>query len=83
MTAQLSRYMPELIELATRTKAKAAYVFFVDGDRGTGGSPIVMGFPPPDEYERRCRELVALLRRSAELLEDDLRRQGLGGTPAP
>lgn len=78
MSEQLSRYMPELVELAMRVKAKAAYVFFIDGDRGTGGSPIVMDAPllERDEYERRCRTLVNMLRRSADLLEGDLRRQG-------
>lgn len=79
-TAPFSRYMPEIIELTTRVKAKASYVFFVDGDRGTGGSPLVMGADSlkRDVYEARCRELVELLRRSADLLEADLARQGFG-----
>lgn len=72
---QLSRYMPEIIEFARKAHAKAVYCFALDGDRGTGGCPLVMGTPPPDEYRERCKELVAMLRRSADLLEQDIERQ--------
>lgn len=81
----LSRYMPEILEMTMHVKAKASYVFFVDGDRGTGGSPLIMGAESlkREVYEARCRELILLLRRSAKMLEDDLARQGFGRPEAP
>lgn len=72
---QLSRYMPEILEFALKVHAKAIYCFVIDGDRGTGGSPLVTGFPPPNEYRQRCEEMVQMLRRSADLLEQDIERQ--------
>jgi hypothetical protein len=71
-----SRYMPEITAFALGVEAKAAYCFVLEGKKGTGGSPMVIGMPPREEYERLNRELVVMLRRSADLLEGDLRRQG-------
>lgn len=67
-----SRYMPEIVEFATKVGGKAAYCFVLDGSKGTGGCPVVMGTPPHAEYLQRCRELIGLLRRSADLLERDI-----------
>jgi hypothetical protein len=60
--------MPEVVAFAMKVNAKAAYCFAIDGDKGTGGCPVVMGVPPHEEYLARCRELIAMLRRSADLL---------------
>jgi hypothetical protein len=68
----LSRYMPDIIEFAIKVKAKAAYCFVLDGNKGTGGCPVVVGMPPHEEYLARCRELIAMLRRSADMLERDI-----------
>lgn len=73
-----SRYITEITEFALKTKAKAAYCFVIDGDRGTGGSPLVMGLVAGDEYKQRCVEMIRLMRRSADLLAKDLERQGFG-----
>lgn len=73
--SQFSRYTPEITALGLQTKAKAVYCFVVDGDKGTGGCPLVMGTPPPDEYRRRCEELIAMMRRSADMLQADVDRQ--------
>lgn len=70
-----SRYTNEAVQLLLGTKAKAAYAFVVDGDRGTGGCPVIEGLQAGSEYRRRCEELVRLLRRSADLLERDVNRQ--------
>jgi len=66
--------MPEVVEMGLSTGAKALYLFVVDGVKGTGGCPLVRGFPPRVEYIARCRELVALMRRSADLLEAEIVR---------
>jgi hypothetical protein len=84
MTAPFSRYLPDVVEWGTRIKAKAVYCFAIDGDRGTGGCPLVMGmdqFTNRKLYEQHCRELVVMLRRSATMLEADLKRQGFGDPP--
>jgi hypothetical protein len=77
----MSRYMPEIVELGMRTEAKAVYAFVLDGNKGTGGCPLVMGMEALDRrtYNERCRELIAMMRRSADLLAADLLRQGFGG----
>lgn len=72
MSQQLSRYMPDIIEFATKVNAKAAYCFVLDGNQGTGGCPVVVGLPPHEEYLARCRELIVMLRRSADMLERDI-----------
>lgn len=71
----MSRYMPEIVTFALNVNAKAVYCFVLDGEKGTGGCPLVMGLPPPDEYRRRCEELIAMMRRSADLLQADIDRQ--------
>lgn len=68
----LSRYTPEIVAFQQATKGKAVYAFVVDGIKGTGGMPLVEMAPTQDEYRARCREVVALLRRSADLLEQDI-----------
>lgn len=77
----MSRYLPEVIEFAIRMNAKAAYCFVIDGSKGTGGCPVVMGEDALDRqlYAQHCRELIQMLRRSADLLAADLLRQGFGG----
>lgn len=72
MAGGLSRYAPAILEFQKATGGAAVYCFVVDGKLGTGGMPIVAGFPLPAEYRQRCLELIALLRRSAELLEKDI-----------
>jgi hypothetical protein len=74
----LSRYFPEIFYFARLTKAEAVYCFVVDGDRGTGGQPLLMGLDAlkPEEYLRRNRAIIAFMRRSADLLEQELIRQG-------
>lgn len=78
-TAQVSRYVEDVTAYAVGLEAKAAYCFVIDGVKGTGGCPVVVGADAlaPAMYRARCLELVNMLRRSAALLEDDLRRQGL------
>jgi hypothetical protein len=75
---QFSRYMPEILAFATGVGAKAAYCFIIDGSKGTGGCPVVLGAEALSGpvYQQRCEELIGLLRRSAEMLEQDLARQG-------
>ncbi len=77
----VSRYIEEITEYAIRLKAKAAYCFVVDGVKGTGGCPLIMGVEAlePAVYQARCEELIAMLRRSADMLESDLVRQGFRG----
>lgn len=75
MADSFSRYTPEIIRFAAATGGRAVYCFVVDGALGTGGMPLIAGLPAPAEYRQRCLELIALLRRSAELLEQDLERQ--------
>jgi hypothetical protein len=70
-----SAYANEIALLALRTSAKAAYGFVVDGDRGTGGMPLIAGLASGPEYRARCRGLASLMRRSAALLEADVDRQ--------
>lgn len=70
--AAMSKYTPEILAFAEAAGGTAVYCFVLDGKRGTGGMPIVSGFLPPDENRRRCREVIALLRRSADLLEQDI-----------
>lgn len=74
----LSRYMPEIVAFARSVKATGVYCFVIDGDRGTGGCPLLLGLDAldRDEYVRRSEELIGLLRRSADLYEADLVRQG-------
>jgi hypothetical protein len=60
MTQPFSRYIVEITAFAMSTKAKAAYCFVLDGDRGTGGCPFVVGLVPPDEYRARCEELIKM-----------------------
>lgn len=73
MSSGISKYTPEITQFGLDTNAKAVDCFVIDGNRGTGGMPLVMGFPPPSEYKARCLELIRLLRRSAELLESDIK----------
>jgi hypothetical protein len=72
MAGGVSRYTPEIVQFLQATHGAAVYCFVLDGDRGTGGMPVIAGFPPPAEYRQRCREVIALLRRSADLLEQDI-----------
>lgn len=76
--SEFSRYIADVTAFALQTKAKAAYCFVVDGEKGTGGCPVVIGLVPPAEYRARCEELIVLMRRSADMLEADVARQ-LGG----
>lgn len=75
MADGLSRYTPAIVQFAQATGGAAVYCFVVDGKLGTGGMPLISGMPPPAEYRQRCEELIALLRRSADLLEQDVARQ--------
>lgn len=70
-----SAYANEVALLALRTGAKAVYGFVVDGDRGTGGMPLVAGLTNGPEYRARCMMLADLLRRSAAMLTVDVDRQ--------
>jgi cytochrome c len=72
MPAPLSKYTPEIVAFQAATKGQAVYCFVVDGTKGTGGMPLVGLAPTHPEYLARCRELVTLLRRSADLLERDI-----------
>ena len=72
---QFSRYLPEITAFGLGAKAKAVYCFVIDGDKGTGGCPIVLGLPPAAEYRARCEELIVMMRRSADLLQADIDRQ--------
>lgn len=72
MATGISKYAPAIIEFARATEGAAVYCFVLDGKLGTGGMPLIEGFPPPEENRQRCRELIALLRRSADLLEQDI-----------
>lgn len=76
----LSRYIDDITAFATATKAKAVYCYVVDGEHGTGGCPLVLDVDEQDRklYEERCQRLIAMLRRSADLLEGDLNRQRFG-----
>jgi hypothetical protein len=76
MASPLSRYTPEIVQFQLATKGQAVYCFVIDGTQGTGGMPLVAVQPGHPEYLARCRELVTLLRRSADLLERDI-----GDTP--
>lgn len=68
----MSRYVMDVAEFAMKHEAKAAYCFVIDGNKGTGGCPVVVGMLSHPEYISRCRELVAMLRRSADWLERDI-----------
>jgi hypothetical protein len=70
-----SRYMDEVIAFASLTSARAVYCFAVDGHKGTGGCPLVMGITPAAEYRALCEELIGLLRSSADMLQADIDRQ--------
>lgn len=83
MADAFSRYTPAIVQFAQLTGGAAVYCFVVDGNLGTGGMPLITGLPAPGEYRRRGEELIGLLRRSADLLEQDLARQvptGRGGS---
>jgi hypothetical protein len=67
----LSRYTPAIVKFQQATGGDV-YCFVVNGNLGTGGMPLIHGFPPRNEYHARCQALIALLRRSAELLERDI-----------
>jgi hypothetical protein len=75
MAGAFSKYTPAIVQFARTTGGAAVYCFVVDGHLGTGGMPLVVGLLPPDEYRQRCEELISLLRRSADLLEQDIARQ--------
>jgi hypothetical protein len=75
MAGSFSKYTPAIVQFGQATRGTAVYCFVLDGELGTGGMPLVSGFPPPEEYRRRCEELILLLRRSADLLEQDIARQ--------
>jgi hypothetical protein len=75
MTQPFSRYIAEVTAFAFGTKAKAVYCFVLDGEKGTGGCPLIMGMLQGPEYRRRCEELIVMLRRSADLLQADIDRQ--------
>jgi hypothetical protein len=75
MANGFSKYTPAIVQFAQATGAAAVYCFAVDGNLGTGGMPMIVGLLPGAEYRQRCEELIGLLRRSAELLEQDLARQ--------
>lgn len=74
-----SRYIDAIAAFAKQQQAKAVYCYVIDGALGTGGCPLVMHPAATDraEYERCSRELIAMMRRSADLFEQDLERQGL------
>jgi len=84
-----SRYAESVVEYVRQHKGVAGYCFVIDGEElGTGGCPMVIGADAADpvKYQARCRELVVMLRRSADKLELDLLTQGFGPgelTPAP
>lgn len=71
----ISRYTPEIIEFGKATRAKAVYCFVIEGAKGTGGMPIVMGFPPAEEYRTLCEAMIKMMRRSADMLQADINRQ--------
>lgn len=76
----VSRYIDAIAAFGIQQQAKAVYCFVLDGVFGTGGCPLVFGATAADPvlYEQACRELVAMMRRSADLLEKDLEAQGFG-----
>lgn len=76
----MSRYVDAIAAFGMAQRAKAVYCFVIEGKLGTGGCPLVLGPSATDraEYERCNRELIAMMRRSADLLEKDLERQGFG-----
>lgn len=71
----ISRYTPEIFEYLKKTEGKAVYCFVINGNKGTGGMPLIAGFPEPAIYRQLCEELILLLRRSADMLEKDVNRQ--------
>jgi|GEM_PF-4258795 len=72
MANGLSRYTPAIVQFQQATGGDV-YCFVVDGKLGTGGMPMIVGLPPTAEaYRQRCQALIALLRRSADLLEQDI-----------
>ena len=75
----LSKYTPAIVQFQQATGGDV-YCFVVDGNLGTGGMPMLGGFPrSPEEYRQRCEALIALLRRSAELLAQDVARRAPNG----
>jgi hypothetical protein len=73
----LSKYFPEIYALAQQTQARAVYVFVLDGNRGSGGQPLLCPMPEThEEYLHRNREMIIALRRSADLLEQDIGDRG-------
>jgi hypothetical protein len=65
----------DVVELSQRLRAESAYVFVVNGLRGTDGCPVVTMAATQAEYLRRNRELLlGYMRRSVELFEQDVRR---------
>ncbi len=70
-----SQYVAEVTAFVMQAKGKAGYCFVLDGEKGTGGCPVVIGLVPGPEYRRRCEELIAMMRRSADLLQADIDRQ--------
>ena len=71
----LSKYTPAIVQFQRATGGDV-YCFVVDGNLGTGGMPLLGGFPrSPEEYRQRCEALIELLRRSAELLAQDVARR--------
>lgn len=68
----MSRYVFEVGDFGVKLGAKAAYCFVLDGVKGSGGCPVVIGHTSHAEYLERCRQLVGMLRRSADLLERDI-----------
>lgn len=83
MKAPLSRYTTEIIAFQQATQGKAVYCFVVDGVKGTGGMPVIAMTPTHEEYLAKCREVVALLRRSADLLERDMTTPPTAVRPKP
>lgn len=90
----MSVYTPEITQLQVTTKAESVYAFVVEGERGTGGMPLVSIVPEqqasgsgviePAEYVARCRKLLGFMQRSVELFERDIRmmtREAVVSTP--
>ena len=72
-----SVYVHEIAELLMHLQAKSAYVFVVDGIKGTGGCPLVALQPTREAHAAAHRELLEYMRRSVKLFEADIERLGL------
>lgn len=72
MTAKgLSKYSVDIIALQFSTKAKSLYAFIVEGDRGSGGMPIIQIQPTFEAYRAAQQELLQYVARGLKLMQAD------------